>query len=195
MALSLIATAIGVGFVLAESQTHRLSTSYLPANRPGVKLVGSQKHCQGAQTVPEGAAAVRLFVATFAQPVPALAVEVTDANSSVTSGSRHAGGREGPVTVALATPPNRTTTEATVCVSVDVPGQRRTQVLGAAGMVRLEWLPAKSESWFGFLPELTDRFSYGKANPFGRALLAVPVILMLAALALGCRFFLRSARC
>ena len=59
---------------------------------------------------------------------------------------------------------------ARVCVRVEGSGPRPSST-GRAATVRLEWLRPGSESWLDVLPVVARRFGYGKANPFGSALL------------------------
>jgi hypothetical protein len=79
-----------------------------------------------------------------------------------------------------------------VCIRAEEPVGRRTVLHGALGRVRLEWLREGRESWFSLLPTVVDRFSLGKANPFGAGLIWVALLLALCAATAAVRLALRE---
>ena len=95
---------LAVGVTLAQTAPRQAGSNHVPEIEEAVKLRGDGRHCQPRQTLPEGAAAVRLLVGTYGRPAPGVRVTArTRAGESVTTGRRPAGGEEGRLEIPVAT--------------------------------------------------------------------------------------------
>jgi len=164
--------------VLVGSGERSAGSNLVPESQEIVKLEGPGRHCQDGEAIPADAAALRLLVGTYGDPAPSVRVTATEDGRVVTSGRLAGGQREGVLRV-----PVRTVDDYTpgtrVCVSVSGPG--RSVLYGSSGRLRLEWLRAGSESWFGLLPTISHRMSLARSDALGG--LWLPAAALLLALA------------
>jgi hypothetical protein len=178
MAAGVVAVAVGLVLVLADSKPRQAGTNYVTEVEPVATIAGSGSRCVPDQVIPGDAGALRLLVGTYGDPRPGLGVRVRADGRVLTSGRLASGGPEGHVDVPIERVP-RLRDGATVCVSVEGEPGTRTVLYGAAGTLRFEWLRPGNESWFELLGTAAHRFG------LGRALLTGPWVLPLVALLLA----------
>lgn len=182
---------IGAALALNESFARQAASNRVPEAEPVVQLRGVDRHCQKPEGVPSDAARLRLLIGTHGLPTPTIRLAARTRDGRLVATGRLSGGREqGHVLI-----PVRQVAEADadrVCLSIT--SANESVLYGAGGRVRLEWLRASEESWWGRLPTVAQSFAYAKVNPLGVALLPAVVLLSLVLMALAGRLALRELR-
>jgi hypothetical protein len=185
-ALLLVALAV----TLLQSAPRSAGSNFVPEAEEVVKLRGSDRRCQGGETVPADAGALRLLIGTYGRPAPELRVVVREPGGrTVTSGRLPAGGPEGHVDIPVRQV-DRMRQGLRVCVLVGGPGQ--TVLYGAANQLRFEWMRPGSESWLELVPTIAHRFALGRWNPLGSLLLPALALLLVAAWVGAARLVVRE---
>jgi hypothetical protein len=192
LAAGLVAIAVAVALVLADSKPRQAGSNYVHEAGPVVELKGSGSRCEEHQVIPADTGALRLLVGTYHRPMPEVRVSVRSGGGAIASGTLPAGGREGHVRIPVDRV-GRLVDDAEVCVAIRAADRRRQTVLyGSGDQLRFEWLRPESESWFELVPTLAHRF--GLAKPFlsGAWVLALAGLLLAAAWALALRLVVRE---
>jgi hypothetical protein len=183
VAAGAVALLAVLALVLTDSKPRQSGSNYVAELEPVTQVEGDGRRCQRGVTLPADTSSVRLLLGTYGRPTPAVTVRATDGDRTISAGSLPGGGREGHVTVPI-DPVGSQVVARRVCVEIE--GSGPTVLYGSGGVVRLEFLRPGSETWLDILPQVARRFGYGKANPFGSALIWVAaVVLLLAWLAAG----------
>jgi hypothetical protein len=180
-----------LALVLTDSKPRQSGSNYAAELGPVTEVEGTGARCQRGVTLPADTAGVRLLLGTYGRPTPTVVVRATGRGRTITQGTLRGGGREGHVTVPI-TPVRSETRAGRVCVRIE--GSGPTVLYGSGGIVRLEFLRPGSESWLDLLPVVARRFGYGKANPFGSALILVAALVLLAAWLAAGRLLVRELR-
>ena len=192
VAAGAVALLAVLALVLTDSKPRQSGSNYVAELEPVAQVEGDGARCQRGVVLPADTASVRLLLGTYGRPTPTIVVRASDGGRTLTEGTLRGGGREGHVTVPLDPPVDSQTRARRVCVRVE--GSGPTVLYGSGGTVRLEFVRPGSESWLDILPVVARRFGYGKANPFGSALIWVAgLVLLLAWIAAG-RVLVRELR-
>ncbi len=207
VALGLLLTGVALAAVLAQRGERLAATnSLVEISGAAVPIAPGAARC-ALQTVPEGAASVRIYAGTFGRPGGPVAVSVAHAGRIVTGG-RVAGGY--PDDSALVIPLRRETAKwpsARVCVRnlgrrpLRFAGNRTP--VGAASAerddIRTDWLLPGRPSWAGLAGRIAERFAAAKPRFFGAwtlwALAAGLALLWATAIALVARRWPWRAAC
>ncbi|MBN1528509.1 MAG: hypothetical protein JW895_05580 [Thermoleophilaceae bacterium] len=191
VAAGAVALLAVLALVLTDSKPRQSGSNYVAELEPVAQVEGDGRRCQRGVTLPADTSSVRLLLGTYGRPTPTVVVRATDRGRTITQGTLRGGGREGHVTVPVA-PVDAQTRARRVCV--EVRGSGPTVLYGSSGTVRLEFLRPGSETWLDILPVVARRFGYGKANPFGSALVFVAGLLLLLAWVAAGRLLIRELR-
>jgi hypothetical protein len=158
--------------------------------------------CQGGETLPRGASAVRLGIGTFVGP--RVTVQLREGTRTITSGERAAGWTADVVTVPIR-PLQAAHAGVELCYTAFLDGYETATLVGeptssqvaqASGLVpgRIDVEYLRSEgSWWSRIGAVARRMALGRAWP-GLGSVVVVLALMLAVAALCSRAILRELR-
>jgi len=199
--LLLLGTLVAVLASSADglSGSNRLTSQvFVATTQPGEAL------CQ-SETVPVPTGAVRMTIATFGAPTPALETTVSDGGRVLGRGVLRAGWKEGVVELPLSVRATEAA-ERLLCVRA-APGSQARLTFGGErvapfadaggraqeGRVAVVYLLAGDASWASAAGNVIDRFGYGRADLFGgHWALWVALALVVAAAGLAVRALLRA---
>jgi len=202
--VGLLAACAGLLLILTESKPRQAGSNYVREDTLIARLPPAARACQRNEGVPADAARLRLLVGTFGRPLPTLRISLLAFNAPPLSATLRGGGKEGHVSLPIPTARDATP-RTTICI--ENAGDHPVALFGGAsadplrvagratpGRARFEWLREGRESWIALAPTLARRIGYAKENPFGRALLPLAAILVLASWALAIASIWRAAR-
>ncbi len=157
---------------------------------------GNTTFCQGNETLPAGASAMRLSVGVNVGPK--VTVTVLSGSQVIARGAQAAGWTGEQVTVPIA-PVASAVTGASVCLaigpaveSIGLTGVKAPHPTGEApGKVSVEYLRPGNRTWLSMTGAVARRLGLGR-SPSGTWIAFVPILLMLAALVLTVRLVLRE---
>jgi hypothetical protein len=157
---------------------------------------GNTTFCQGDETLPAGASAMRLSVSVNVGPK--VTVTVLSGSQVVAEGVQASGWTGEQVTVPIAPVPTAVT-GANVCIAIG-PAVESIGLTGvkaphptaeAPGKARVEYLRPSNRTWLSMAGAVARRLGLGR-SPSGTWIAFVPILLMLAALVLTVRLVLRE---
>ncbi len=197
LVLGLVGVACAIGFTFARAPMSVARTNR-PPGQPEQEIASSRdssSYCQAGETLPRGTSALRVWL--DAAYGPRVAVEVSAHGRRITGGQRGSGWIGGAVTVPV-TPPGRTISAASVCVSFEAQDEtvvaqgNPTPAASAAhdgaealaGRLWIEYLRPGSRSWASLAASTAQRMGIGRAAP-GIWVVFVALALMAAVLALA----------
>jgi hypothetical protein len=204
LATGALLLAVAVAVALSDSKPRLAGTNRVPAADFTVELRPGQRICQGEETVPKDAAAVRFT--TPASGRADLGVEIS-AGRSVARGARRGAFAAGQLRVPV-TRVERSAQPGTVCVTqrggapvkiaglLTGPNPASAVVDGGqtAGRVRIEYLRGGEESWWSLAPTIVHRFGIGKGGLIGSWAVVPVALLLLAAWGAAALALLREPR-
>ncbi len=204
VATALLSIAIAAVVTLLQSAPRRSGTNLTGDVGPVLSLDPSQKLCEPGELLPGDTGALALQAVSDGAPTPALAVAISSANRTISTGTLPGGWRPGAVSIPISRVPD-TTPGATVCVSNR--GSRRVSLGGSVpdanfvielagrpllGRLRIEYMRPGSESWLQLLPTLAYRFSLAKSDLLRHWEAFAALVLMLLAVGLATKTMLNE---
>lgn len=182
---------ICAALTMTDSAARQAGSNRVPELEPAVQLRGVDRYCQKGEGVPSDAARLRLLIGTHRLPTPTIRVAARARGGRlIATGHLSAGRKQGHVLIPVEHVARGNANR--VCVSIT--SVVESVLYGAGGRIRLEWLRAPAETWWERAPVVAQSFAYGKANPFGVALLPLVALLSLLLMGLACRVALRELR-
>jgi hypothetical protein len=168
--LASLALLLGVVAVVGlASKHHQLGSNYVAPVSFLTVLQADDTACQDGETVPKGTGALRVYAGTYAKPGPPLTVTVSARGLGRHTGAVASGWTEPSVVVPLSGA-ELGGTGARVCVRnhghapIALTGNAADPSVGLrahgqtlSARMRLEYTPAKAQSWWSMLPTLADR--------------------------------------
>ncbi|HWJ49646.1 MAG TPA: hypothetical protein VNR42_01420 [Solirubrobacteraceae bacterium] len=202
VATALLAIATAGTVTLLQRAPRRSGTNLTGDVGPVLSLDPAQKLCEPGELLPGDTGAIKLHAVSDGTPTPALAVTISSANRTISTGTLPGGWRQGAVSIPVSRVP-RTIPVATVCVSNR--GSRRVSFGGSVpdanfvielagrpvlGRLRVEYMRPGSESWLQLLPTLAHRFSLAKSDLLRHGEAFAALLLMLLAVGLATKTML-----
>jgi hypothetical protein len=192
--LALLAVAIAVR--VSRPPLTVFATNSTKAEGTIANTQGNTTFCQGDETLPAGASAMRLSVSVNVGPK--VTVTVLSGSQVLAKGVQAAGWTGEQITVPIVPVPS-TVTGASVCIaigpaveSIGLTGVKAPHPTGEApGKVRVEYLHPGNRTWLSMAGAVARRLGLGR-SPSGTWIAFVPILLMLAALVLTARLVLRE---
>jgi hypothetical protein len=208
LAVALAGVILVLVLALSDEDVHLAGTNNAFDQFPVGEVRPGDELCEQLETVPEDAAAVRVYVEPGSPAAGGrLSVLVRKEGRTVSRGERTGGWPGGPVDVPIATVP-RTVREAEVCLANG--DDDHTFTLRGHGVeparlgftlrgdqvdsqVRLTYLRAEPESWWSMAGTVAHRFGIGRGELFGGWIPFAWLLGVLAMCVVAVRLVLREA--
>lgn len=159
-----------VAAVLARSEPRLAGSDAVLPQAYVITLEPGQESCQKDAVVPADTARLRMTVASFRRPEPALRVSLQQDGKVIGRGGRGPDWEEGPVIVPLTEWVGERRAPVRICVRNAGPVPMAVAGEPAAPEGRrlsFEFLRAGEESWFATAPRVARHFGLGKADLLG----------------------------
>jgi hypothetical protein len=180
VALALALVLAGLVIVLSQrSQRLAGSNSQVVVSAYDLPVRAGHQLCQYNETLPAGAAALRLFVGTLGHPGSPLEITVTGTHGALSRGRVAGGYRNGPLHVPI-TRVARDGGEGRLCIrnrgratmrfagNLTPPfGGANTANARLGDVIRVDFLRPGRESWWDISPQIARRFGLVKTSFFG----------------------------
>lgn len=196
LAASLVLLAVVLAVRVSRPPLTAFATNSVKAEGTIATTQGNTTFCQGNETLPAGASAMRLSVAVNIGPK--VTVTVLSGSQVIAKGVQASGWTGEAVTVPIAPLP-AAVTGASVCIAIGpavepigLTGVKAAHPTGEApGKVRVEYLRPGNRTWLSMAGGVARRLGLGR-SPSGTWIAFVPIVLMLAALVLTSQLVLRE---
>jgi hypothetical protein len=190
---------VALAVTLSHSPVVVAGSNSIRANQEIGSTRGGTRFCQGDETLPKGATAIRLW--TIANDGPRMAVEALARGRIVARGEHEEGwGIDNTVTIPIGPAP-RTAAVVVLCFTIGAAvepvflfgSQSRGPAHAKAGVakVRIEYLRASRESWWSWGRSVARRMGLGR-DPSGAWVVLLALALMALAVALTSLALLRA---
>ncbi len=196
LAAGLVLLAAAIAVRVSRPPLTAFATNSVKAEGTIANTQGNATFCQGNETLPAGASAMRLSVGVNIGP--RVTVTVLSGSQVIAKGVQAAGWTGEQVTVPIAPVP-AAVTGVSVCLaigpgveSIGLTGVKAAHPTGEApGKVRVEYLRPGNRTWLSMAGAVARHMGLGR-SPSGTWIAAVPILLMLAALVLTAWLVLRE---
>ncbi len=206
LAAGFLVLAIGVAVVLSQSAWRPIGSNEINASATIGPLIGGGRICQTQERILAGTGALRITVASTSAAQPQLDAALLSGATTVARDGGAARWSDGAVVVGIH-PVVARTTPGRVCVTLADPEQKATMMLrGQAATspatigsqplpirLRVDYLRPTEQSWWSFIPTVTDRIGLGHAWS-GTSVALVALLLTLSSIGLAAWQVTRAAK-